>query len=322
MKKLFIFVLIIMMSSNIFLYSQRILVLPFDTYNADFFALMPALFALELNSRCKYDVVILDNYGIYTSRDIGNSKIIDTEYIKMVALENEADYVVIGSVYRNDNLKINVSADLINIKDFSIVGSGYVEYLNIDDVINSVPLIVDKILDYKGVATYLDEKGYNTDGAKEIRKLLKVYINARNKSGETAIMIASFYGYADVVSKLIEEGADTEYTRNDGLNALMLAARQNNVDVVRVLLDNYADVTVKSLNGFNVLSHAAYMGSFDVMKLLIEERYFAYNVEIDSAQKLKSIDLYRAMNIADNRGYTRLSQYIFETLRKRVQDNK
>ncbi|MCP5514381.1 MAG: ankyrin repeat domain-containing protein [Spirochaetales bacterium] len=56
-------------------------------------------------------------------------------------------------------------------------------------------------------------------------------INAEDKSGRTALHIASKYGYPDIVKFLVEKGADTAAADSAGFNALHYAAQGLDVNI-------------------------------------------------------------------------------------------
>ncbi|MGE0360956.1 MAG: ankyrin repeat domain-containing protein [Vicinamibacterales bacterium] len=61
-------------------------------------------------------------------------------------------------------------------------------------------------------------------------------IDARDRHGQTALMLAAMAGDARVVEWLASHGADLDHTAKFGLSALMLAAVRGHGDVVRVLV--------------------------------------------------------------------------------------
>lgn len=62
------------------------------------------------------------------------------------------------------------------------------------------------------------------------------------KPSQTALIWAAAEGHAEVVSELIEAGADFQATLDSGFTPLLFAARNGHIDVVRVLLEAGADL--------------------------------------------------------------------------------
>ena len=61
-------------------------------------------------------------------------------------------------------------------------------------------------------------------------------INAQEKLyGTTALMIASLYGYTEIVKLLLEAGADVNTKNNDGYTALALASKNGYTKIVELL---------------------------------------------------------------------------------------
>jgi ankyrin repeat protein len=70
-------------------------------------------------------------------------------------------------------------------------------------------------------------------------------VNALNRYGQTALMIAAHKGHAPVVHELVARGARLNHTAKFGLSALMLAVIADHPEVVRLLLDAGADTALK-----------------------------------------------------------------------------
>jgi len=66
-------------------------------------------------------------------------------------------------------------------------------------------------------------------------------INALNKSGYTALMLASYLGRTEVAKLLVNAGADVRITNNDGYTALMLADQYGHKEVAELLREAGAD---------------------------------------------------------------------------------
>jgi ankyrin repeat protein len=62
-------------------------------------------------------------------------------------------------------------------------------------------------------------------------------IDARDRHGQTALMLAAVEGSNPVVRWLVERGATLDNTAKYGLTALMLAVIRGHVDVARTLTD-------------------------------------------------------------------------------------
>ena len=70
-------------------------------------------------------------------------------------------------------------------------------------------------------------------------------VNARDRHGQTALMLAAHRGYRDMVETLVEGGADLNVTAKYNLSALMLAITAGHVEVARVLARAGADLRIK-----------------------------------------------------------------------------
>lgn len=71
-------------------------------------------------------------------------------------------------------------------------------------------------------------------------------VNARDRYGQTALMLAAHRGHAVIVDVLIEHGADLDVTAKYSLSALMLAVIAGHEGIVRALMRAGAD---RSLQG-------------------------------------------------------------------------
>ncbi len=89
--------------------------------------------------------------------------------------------------------------------------------------------------------------------------------------GFTALHIASYFGQHDVVSLLLNQGADVDKVAMNGsdLTALQSAVSRLHVDVVKTILDYKPDLNVKMLGGFTPLMMAAALGSSEIVGVLI-----------------------------------------------------
>jgi serine/threonine-protein phosphatase 6 regulatory ankyrin repeat subunit B len=79
------------------------------------------------------------------------------------------------------------------------------------------------------------------NGYQEIAQLLidkRANINARNKTGWTALIWASVNGHKDIVELLIKNGANLNIKNNDGWSALVGAVFKNHYNIAKLLIDN------------------------------------------------------------------------------------
>jgi ankyrin repeat protein len=70
-------------------------------------------------------------------------------------------------------------------------------------------------------------------------------VNALDRYGQTALMLAAVGGHLPAVRSLVEAGADLDHRAKFGLTATMLAVVNEHVEVARVLASAGADLAVK-----------------------------------------------------------------------------
>lgn len=98
-------------------------------------------------------------------------------------------------------------------------------------------------------------------------------IDARDRHGQTAVMLAAMAGDARVVEFLAIHGADLDHTAKFGLSAVMVAALRGHAEVVRLLVAAGADVDLKGsgapgFSGKRAHDLAVERGDGDVASLL------------------------------------------------------
>lgn len=115
-----------------------------------------------------------------------------------------------------------------------------------------------------------------------------VDVNFQNHYGDSALILACWYGHVDIARSLIESKADVDMVNCDGNGALNCAAYHGFVNVASLLLQNGATVDVEDkVTGKTALIKAAYVGHAQVAQMLLKR----------GANK----------DIADNQGYTALA---------------
>lgn len=101
----------------------------------------------------------------------------------------------------------------------------------------------------------------------KIRVLVDQDINTQDEDGFTALIWASAAGYTDIVSALIDIGAD-DIQNNRGDTALILASYWGHVAIVKILIRAGANVDTKNNNGDTALMLADSRGNVEAVRLL------------------------------------------------------
>lgn len=83
-------------------------------------------------------------------------------------------------------------------------------------------------------------------------------IDARDKYGQTGLMLAAHAGHARAVEWLAVHGAALDHTAKFGLSALMLAALHGHADVVRVLVGAGANLELRGSGAPGFAAKTAY----------------------------------------------------------------
>ncbi len=110
------------------------------------------------------------------------------------------------------------------------------------------------------VNTMIDEMKLRLgiDGMKEI----KAWINEKSDQGNTALHYASYRGNIEIISKLIDNGAELEVVNNRGLNVLHMAAQGNQPGAL-IYFKEKCSMNIQSVDdlGSTPLHWACYTGS-------------------------------------------------------------
>jgi ankyrin repeat protein len=93
------------------------------------------------------------------------------------------------------------------------------------------------------------------------------HINARGGKNVTLMHVAARVGHADVLSSLLENGADVDVQGSSDLTPLYWASRSGKLEAVRVLLDRRADINARGNEGQTPLSGALFEGRFSTIHL-------------------------------------------------------
>ncbi|KAE8732659.1 Ankyrin repeat-containing protein [Hibiscus syriacus] len=102
---------------------------------------------------------------------------------------------------------------------------------------------------------------------------LKELIAKQNQSGETALYVASEYGYVDLVKEMIKyyDLVHAGMKARNGFDALHIAAKQGDVDILKMLLVVHPELAMTvDLSNTTALHTAATQGHIEIVKFLLE----------------------------------------------------
>lgn len=104
------------------------------------------------------------------------------------------------------------------------------------------------------------EDAINRADVEDVRDLLDqgADVDARNRHGQTALMLAAHAGHLEVVSVLVAHRANLNTTAKYGLSALMLALVAGHVEVARLLADAGADLSLRGTGVPGFIGKTAY----------------------------------------------------------------
>tara|TARA_B100000900_G_C20474912_1_gene672971 strand:- start:205 stop:1074 length:870 start_codon:yes stop_codon:yes gene_type:complete len=92
--------------------------------------------------------------------------------------------------------------------------------------------------------------------------------NARNKHGDTGLILASGKGHTETARALIDAGANVNAVDKGGNTALILASRSGHLKAVQALVAAGADVNAATKSRNTALILASVMGHWDVVEQL------------------------------------------------------
>lgn len=83
-------------------------------------------------------------------------------------------------------------------------------------------------------------------------------VDARDRQGQTALMLIAHAGHREVVESLIAHRANLNITAKFGLSALMLALVSSHADVARLLANAGADLSLRGTSTPGFVDKTAY----------------------------------------------------------------
>ncbi len=100
-----------------------------------------------------------------------------------------------------------------------------------------------------------------------------VNINVSNLHNQsTALMLACYYGHAEIVELLLDKEADVNAVNQFGCNALMAASHTNHREIIALLLDRGANIDAVTPMGLTALRIAIIAGHLEVIELLLDRQ--------------------------------------------------
>lgn len=123
---------------------------------------------------------------------------------------------------------------------------------------------------YGRSAIYLCCKEGQTETAKELMKTKKLDINIRNyRNKYSPLYISCLKGYKEIVSMLLENGANVSDRNKWGRSPLHAACRDGNIAIVKLLLQKNANIDETDNLGASSLYIASEDGNTEIVKLLL-----------------------------------------------------
>jgi ankyrin repeat protein len=96
------------------------------------------------------------------------------------------------------------------------------------------------------------------------------HVNARGGGRGTPVLVAAFEGHSDILSLLIDHGADIDHQTDLKYTALIFATLMGHVELARMLLECGAIIDVRGHHGRTALHWAAQRGRLGAVRLLLE----------------------------------------------------
>jgi len=118
-------------------------------------------------------------------------------------------------------------------------------------------------------------------------------VNAKNHNNFTALHIASFKGFIEIVEELIINNAKINDIVGEAEiieTPLHLACQNNNYEIIELLLENKANVNAVDANQNNPLHYSAWNNSLESISLLLK-----YNTNLESRNGFKKTPLHYAI---------------------------
>ncbi|CAH3178482.1 unnamed protein product [Porites lobata] len=127
----------------------------------------------------------------------------------------------------------------------------------------------------------------------------------------TPLCVAAAYGNLDILSFLLENGADINAAiRTGGLTPLMLAVQKYHSNAVNYLLEQGADVNLQDMAGYTALHTAAACGNYNALRSLIY-----YGADVNARNRFNRTPLMLACQVVNKEA---INNFINEHDHKKV----
>jgi hypothetical protein len=120
-----------------------------------------------------------------------------------------------------------------------------------------------------------------------VKELVKggANIEELDQDGETALLLACYWGHHDIVVYLVEQGANVAHTTTEGTTTLHSACalgRPRNLTMAKYLLEQGVTITHRDNEGRTALLYAALGGSLEVIQYFLSSEGGASITETDN----------------------------------------
>ncbi|WP_339045139.1 ankyrin repeat domain-containing protein [Candidatus Mesenet endosymbiont of Agriotes lineatus] len=171
---------------------------------------------------------------------------------------------------------------------FFAISNGHIEavklliengaYFNIKDKYGQTPLDLAHKNNQNEIISLLEATEELFDGviSKDFKRIEMAInsgtnVNAKNKNGDTALILSTINGSKDIVKFLLENGAKVNKKNKNNSTPLHLAISSNNIKITELLLKYGAKMNERNDNDEMPLHFAAQAGHAEVVKLLISK---------------------------------------------------
>lgn len=114
-------------------------------------------------------------------------------------------------------------------------------------------------------------------------------VNTQNDEGESVLMLASAFGYEEIVKKLINAGANLNLQNVNGNNALVyIMGNPPQIKIAQILIDSGIDINVRNKDDYTPLMVSVIFGGLDIAHLLLEN---GATLDLDDLNKLPQNEL-------------------------------